>query len=125
MSKRIHKAIFERECLPTNQFTGEQGTWQEVAREWIGLTPQEVTTQRGEFIDAAQTKGVRKSVADCCWSNTMAAVDSACRMKLAKPNVVDESEPNSDVNFRIFHIENIVNVKELNRELQFVVVEEV
>ncbi len=64
-------------------------------------------------------------VADAPNFQTMEEVDVTCRMKLSRPNVVDESEPNSDVNFRIFHIESVVNVGEMNRELQFVVVEKV
>lgn len=125
MSNRDNKAIFEREQQPANQFGEQTTSWCEVAREWIGLTPQPVNTQRAEFIDANQNKAVSKSVADCCWSQTMAAIDVACRMKIAKPNAVYESEPNSDVNFRIFHIESVVNVGEMNRELNFVVVEKV
>ena len=46
-------------------------------------------------------------------------------MKLARNNVVDENEPGSDVNFRIFQIANIVNVGEMNRELEFSLVEKV
>lgn len=125
MSKRIHKAIFEREVQPSDNFGTAESSWEEVAREWVGLTPQPLTTQRGEFVDAAQTKGTRKSIADCVWSNTMAAVDTACRMKIAKNNVVNQNEANDDANFRIFGIEQIVNKGEANRELQLMVVEKV
>lgn len=125
MSNRIHKAIFEREAKPADGFGAAEGKWLEVAREFVGWPPVSILGQGREFIDAQQIKGIRKSVADCAWSPTMATVDSSCRMKIAKTSVVDEQEPDNDVNFRIFGIESILNVGELNRELQFMVVEKV
>ncbi len=124
MSNRDYKAIFERKQEPDDQFNASTGKWCEVAREWVGLKTQPLDA-KGEFVDANQTKALARYVVDCCWSNTMSVVDTSCRMKLNRPNVVDESEPNSDENFRIFHISDIVNVNEMNRELQFLVVEKV
>ncbi len=123
MSNRDFKAIFEREQQPADNFGQQTSSWCEVAREWVNLDPVAMLAQRQEFVDGNQNKSTRKSIVDCCWSQTMAEVDVTCRMKLSRPNVVDESEPNSDVNFRFFHIESVVNVNEMNRELQFVVVE--
>ncbi len=97
----------------------------EVAREWVGLKTLQPDA-KAEFVDANQTKALARYVADCCWSNTLSeAVDTSCRMKLSRPNVVDETEPNSDENFRIFHITDIVNKDEMNRELQFLLAEKV
>ncbi len=120
MSKRIYKAIFERFIQPADNFGTALGEWQEVAREWVSLTPQTIGK---EFVDAAQVKGTTPSITYCNWSRTMAGVDIACRMKIAKLDVVNEQEPDDDANFRIFGIENIVNVREQNRELQLMVLE--
>ncbi len=108
MSKRIDIGIFERFTEPLDKWTGEVGSWQEVAREWVGLTPQRIDTQRTEFVDAAQNKSTRKTVADCTWTPTTAAIDTACRMRVGE---------------RIFEIESILNVGENNRELQMMVIE--
>ncbi len=124
VSKRIHKAIFEREQLPADNFGASVSTWCEVAREWVGLKTLQLDP-KGEFVDANQTKALTRYTVDCCWSRTMDAVDASCRMKLARDSVVDETEPKADANFRIFHISDIVNVNEMNRELQMLVVEKV
>lgn len=125
MSQRDFKAIFERFTEPDDAFGALTGTWEEVAREWVGLKSMPPNA-KGEIQDTNQTKALATYIADCCWSQTMdAAVDTSCRLKLSRPTVVDESEPNSDANFRIFNIADIVNVNEMNRELQFMVVERV
>ncbi len=120
MSKRIHKAIFERFAQPADTFGLAKGEWQEVAREWVSLAPQAMAK---EFVDAAQVKGNTAFFCYCNWSRTMAAVDIACRMKLSKLDVVNEQEPDADENFRIFGISEIQNVREQNRELQLMVLE--
>ncbi len=119
---RNHKAIFEREVKPADNFGAAVSTWEEVTREWIDLKP---FVQRGEFVDASQTKGTQQLIAKITHGRTMASVDIACRMKIAKDSAVNEQEPNADENFRIFGIESIVNVREANRELQLMVTERV
>ena len=117
--------IFEAKVEPSDQFGESLPTWEEVCREWVSIKPQPGITQRGEFIDAAQTKGMRKSVVECAWSETLDAITTAHRMKVAKRNVVNANDLDSDDNFRIFHIEQIVNDGEMNRNLQFVMLEKV
>jgi hypothetical protein len=46
-------------------------------------------------------------------------------LKLRKEPPVNELEPEADVNFRIFHIDAVVNVREQNRQLEFIVQEQV
>ncbi len=120
MSKRIHKAIFERFTQPTDNFGTAEGQWLPIAREWVSLAPQAMAR---EFVDAAQVKGNTIFFCYCNWSRTMAAVDITCRMKLSKLDVVNEQEPDADENFRLFGISEIQNVREQNRELQMMVLE--
>ncbi len=122
---RNHKAIFEREVKPSDNFGAAVSTWEEVTREWIGLDQASAFFQRREFQDAAQTKGTQALMAKVTHGRTMASVDIACRMKIAKDSVVNEQEPNADENFRIFGIESITNVREANRELHLIVTERV
>lgn len=117
--------IFERKVEPSDQFGDALPTWEEVCREWVSIKAQPITTQRGEFIDAAQTKGTRKAVVECVWSETLADITIAHRMKIARRNVVNANDPGSDENFRIFHIDQIVNDQEMNRDLQFVMSEKI
>jgi hypothetical protein len=117
--------IFETKVDPSDQFGESLPVWEEVCREWVSIKPQPVITQRGEFIDAAQTKGMRKSVVECVWSETLDAITTANRMKVARRNVVNANDPDSDDNFRIFQIEQIVNDGEMNRDLQFVMLEQI
>jgi len=125
VSTRNEKAIFERKIPTEDEFAGELVEWEEVCREWVSLEPFALSGQRQEFIDVIQTKGTRKSKATLTHSPTTAAITTDYRMKIAKPTPVNQQEPNDDANFRIFHIEQIVNVREQNRELEFMVIEKV
>ncbi len=125
VSNRNTKAIFERQSSPLDNFMGEVLAWEEVAKAWVELDPVAILAQRQEVIEGSQTTGSRKSIAKTTWTPTLSRIDSACRMKVAKPVPVDANDLENDVNFRIFHIDAIVNVGELNRELQFMVVERV
>ena len=123
MRNRNYIGIFERFVPPTDNFGAAVGEWQEVAREWVELKPQQLDP-KGEIQDDNQTKSFARFIAECVWSPSLeSAIDTSCRMKISKRNVVNESEPNSDENFRIFQIVDMVNVREMNRDLQLMVTE--
>ncbi len=103
-------ATIERKAPTLDAFLGQSDEWELVTKAWVSMEPLGITTQRGEFIDTNQTKGTRKSIFKTDWAPDLANVDSACRMRIEN---------------RIFHIDQIVNVGEQNRELQFLVVEKV
>jgi hypothetical protein len=124
VSARNHKAIFERKGS-LDHWVDQQQEWEEVCREWIYLEPFALFGQRQEFIDSSQITVTRKQRAAVTYSPTMATVTTDCRLKIRKPVTVDEDEPEHDTNYRIFHIENIVNVREQNRELELMVIERV
>ncbi len=124
MSRRNNiLAIFERPCGTDDHFGLAKGTWEEVTKAWVFIEPIGVDAQRTEFVDASQVKSTRKSIVKTTCTRTMLNVTTDCRMKVAKPNVVNESDPKDDANFRIFEISSIVNVQEKNRNLEISVVE--
>lgn len=123
MRQNQYKAIFERPAGPEDWFGRELEAWREVCREYVRLEPFTVRTQRPEFVDSAQLALTRKSMVRAAFSPTLASVTSNCRMKLRREPLVNEAEPDSDVNFRIFHIDSVANVREQNRELEFIVQE--
>lgn len=123
MSARTHKAIFERWEEPADHFGEAKGAWQEVCKECVTLKPVAILAQRQEFIENSQTTGTRKSIATLIWSLSRAAIDTSCRMKIRRYPIVNEVQPEDDANYRIFHIDAMLNVDELNKELQLMVVE--
>jgi hypothetical protein len=123
VSQRTHKAIFERVPPPLDQWTGEGSDSSEITREWVSLEPLTVSSQRAEFNDAGKITTVGKFIVKVTHSPTMATVTTACRMKVAKTPPVDEDNPTADTNYRIFNIDQIVNVREQNRILELMVTE--
>lgn len=115
--------IFERQAPVLDHFIGEAAAWQEVTKAWISLSPPPASTQAGEFIGAAQTTSQRKLIAKLYFTPATDAITTDCRMKLAKLIPVNEANANDDANYRIFNIDQIVNVGEQNRELEMLVVE--
>lgn len=120
MSNRNHKATFERK-LPPDVWTGQLERWELECREFVSLEP---LTGR-ELFNAQQVQSLATQKVKLTYSATTAAVTTAHRMKIRKPVTVNENEPEHDDNYRIFHIENIVNVREMNRELELMVQERV
>lgn len=126
MSRRNNRlATFERQTTIDDNFSGELASWVEVCKAWVSIQPMQVGSQRGEFIDTNQVKGTRKSIAKTIWTQEAALITTDCRLKVAKPVAVNNENANADENFRIFEIDQIVNVDERNRELQLMVVEKV
>lgn len=119
MSNKVFLATFERKANPLDYFSGETDVWELVAKEWVSLRP----LNGREIFQAQQVQSIARLVAETNWSPSMSVVNTACRMKIAKPVPVDESDANADVNYRLFEIDSVVNVNEANRELQFMVVE--
>jgi len=78
-----------------------------------------------EFFNTQQVQSTTSHRVKLTHSPTAATVTTECRMKIRRNVAVNEDEPDDDANFRIFGIENIVNVREENRELQFMVTENV
>jgi hypothetical protein len=115
--------IFERKSPPLDYFVAEAAEWEEVCRAWCSLEPVVLMAQRQEFIDATQTTLTRKSTLKLSWTPETDRITTDCRAKLAKAIPVNEAEPNNIANYRIFEIDQIVNVKEQNRELELMVVE--
>jgi head-tail adaptor len=123
MSTRNKLLIFERKASPLDHFVEGTPEWEEVCKAWASLEPVALFAQGGEFVDASQTKSQRKSIAKLDCTATTLQITTDCRAKLRKPIPVDESDTEADVNFRISQIDQIVNVKEQNRNLEMLVVE--
>lgn len=120
MSRRNNKlAIFERPAPVLDPLLGEKPRWCEVTKAWVGLEP----LNGRELLLAQQVQAHTTLKLTTTWTPTIAAVDTACRMKIAKLTPVKPNEPKSDDNFRIFNIESLMNVREQNRELEMMVVE--
>ena len=121
MSTRNHKATFEKRLPPLDNFGSEEEGWEHVCDEWVSLEP----LSGRELLEAQQVQAQARHKIRLTHSPTAATITTDYRLKIRKPVVVDEDEPESDVNYRVFHIENIVNVREANRELEMMVVEKV
>lgn len=120
VSNRNHKAIFERRSSPDDEFVAI-GAWELVCREWVSLMP----LGGREYIEAQQTNAQLTHTAKATYAHTLSTVDTKCRMKIAKPTPVDESNEHADANYRIFHIERVLNNFERNRTIEFSVIEKV
>lgn len=125
MSKRNVLVTFEKFAEPEDHFSELTGQWQEVTKAWVELAPVAIFAQRAEFIDASQNTSTRKSIAKTACTRKLLELTNKCRMKVKKLNLVRPDEPGHDANFRIFNIEQIVNVDEANRELNLMVTEKV
>ncbi len=113
-------AIFELKTQPLDNLDGEKQRT-EVAKAWINLAP----LSGRELLTAQQVQAQTTHKITLIWTPTTSRITSACRMKIAKPVPVNEDKPTDDVNFRIFNIESVLNVREDNRELELMVVEKV
>lgn len=120
MSKRNHKAIFERKT-PRDEWSGAAESYELIHTEWVSLEP---LTGR-EYFQAAQVQAQNSVKCKLEWSPTASGITTDCRMKIRKPVAVNEQEPEADDNFRLFEIENITNPGEMNRELELMVQEKV
>lgn len=124
MSRAFNKlAIFERQLSPLDHFIGQGPEWEEVTKAWVELTPYQLIAQRTEAVESEQLSSTRRSTVRMCYTPDVAAITTACRLKLARAVAVDEVNPQADANYRIFGIDAIVNDGERNRELQMQVVE--
>ena len=121
--KAKHLATFERKAPTLDHFIGEVDEWVEVTKAWIGLEPVQITAQMNEATEGAQVSGQRKVIARATWTPTLATLDSTCRMKLANVTPTVPSDLSDDRNYRIFYIEQLVNINENNRELQLLLME--
>lgn len=118
-SARNNLMIFERVAPILDRFVEITPTNDEVTKAWCSLEP---LTGR-ELFQAQQVQSQVTHKACCTWTAETTGITTDCRMKLAKPTPVDEQNANADVNFRIFQITSIRNVREQNRELELMVVE--
>lgn len=89
-------------------FIGETDEWVEVTKAYVEMDVPAIFAQRQEYAETTQTVSTRKTIAKAVWTPVLAVVDAACRMTF---------------NGRVFHIDQITNPGENNRELQFMVVE--
>lgn len=121
MSTRNHKAIFERETRPADEFGTARYSLEEICTEWVTLEP----LSGRELFQAQQVQALTTHKVTVTHSPTMATVKSSDRMKIRRDVVVNEDEPNHDDNFRIFQLESIVNVREANRVFELMVQEKV
>lgn len=120
MSRNRNKLIvFERKIPPLDYMVAEVPDWPEVCKAWCSLEP---LTGR-ELFQAQQVQSQTTHKVCLTYTAETARITSDCRLKLAKAIPVNEAEPTSDENYRIFEIEQIVNVREQNRELELMVVE--
>lgn len=118
MRKAIHKARFERQS-PIDDFVDSEQTWELLCRAYVELEP-----LRGvELFQAAQVQSQATIRARTVYTPDVAAVTTADRFKLPKAEPIRPEEPDDDANYRVFHIESIINVRERNRTLEMMVVE--
>jgi head-tail adaptor len=111
--------IFERKSPPLDYFVAEAAEWEEVCRAWCSLEP-----LRGrELFEAMQVQSQTTHKMCLTYTPETTRITTDCRAKLAKAIPVNEAEPEHIANYRIFEIDQIVNVKEQNRELELMVVE--
>jgi len=115
--------IFERQKPVLDHFIGETDKWEEVCKAWCKLEPAQIYAQRFEFADSGKTTSTRKSVLTVHYTPTTATIRTDCRAKLARDVAVNETNATADENYRMFHVEQIVNVGEQNRKLQMLVQE--
>lgn len=120
MSTKNHKAIFERQ-EPSDEFGELRYTYAEVCSEWISLEP---LTGR-ELFQAQQVQSKTSHKAMATHSQTLATVGTDCRVLVRRTNLVNEDNPEASENFRVFHIERMTNVREQNREFEFLLIEDV
>lgn len=111
-------ATFERSSV-ANEFENTSGEWGELCKAFVNLEP---LTGR-EFLEAAQIQTRMTHRGRLIYTAQTAQIKSKDRFKIALPTLVEPEEPDKDINFRIFQIESIVNVREQNQELELMAVE--
>ncbi len=124
MSKRNILVTFEKRNEPEDHFGELAGTWETLTKAWVSIEPTKVESQRAEFVDGAQVTSTRRSIIKAHCTSKLLELTTKCRMKFRRLNDVRPAEPEHDANYRIFQIEQIVNVDEANRELQLMVTEQ-
>ncbi len=116
----IHQlAIIERQ-EERDDVEGSGGEWAELTTAYINLAP----LNGRERLIAAQTQAHTTHKITGHYGDLKNVLPED-RLKIAKLETVDEDDTENDVNFRIFHIESMVNVNEMNREIELLVVERV
>lgn len=115
---RRHLAIFERPIAPQSNLSAEKTEYTEVAKAFVDLNP---LTGR-ELIQAQQVQAQTTHKVNLIWTPTVSAINSACRMKIAKPVAVN-NDVKDEVNYRIFNLESVLNVREENRVMELMVME--
>lgn len=114
---RNHRAIIDQYQEPTDPFATGKGEWIEVCREFVQLEP----LSGRELLVAQQVQAQTTHKATLHFRGD---INTAMRFRVAKPNVVDP-DPANDSDWRVFHIESAINVGEMNRMLQLMLVEKV
>jgi head-tail adaptor len=113
---KYHKrAIFERRT-PIDDVTGTGGQWQQAFQAFIGLEP----LRGSEYIEAQKLQAVVSHKVCTHWRD---GVTTKGRLKIAKYKKPKPLEPDHDDNFRIFHVVSVINVGEMDRELELMVIE--
>lgn len=115
------KAIFERKANPLDYFGGEKEVWNELFREIVKLAP----LTGNERVESAQVTALATHKAEIHWSPTASKLKAEDRFKIHRNETVDAENPADDANYRIFHLESVVNVREQNRTLELMAVERV
>jgi SPP1 family predicted phage head-tail adaptor len=101
-----------------NDFDGTGGDWESFAQCYADIRP-----LRGrELFDAQQ---VQAHVTHAIETEFIYGVTAAMKVRVAKPELVNEDEPDAEENFRFFNIETVINVNEANRSLELLCTEKV
>lgn len=116
-----HKAIFERKANPLDTWSAEKEVWDELFREVMKLAP----LTGSERVESAQVTALATHKAEIYWSPTASKLTTGDRFKIHRNDTVDAENPADDANYRIFHLESVVNVREQNRTLELMAVERV
>lgn len=109
------KAVFEQYTPPIDHFGKAKGEWTEVFQEFVQLEP----LSGRELLQAQQ---IQSQTTHKATFHFRTDIDTKMRLRVERPGVID-ADPTKDSDWRIFHIESLVNVNEQNRELQLMLIE--
>jgi head-tail adaptor len=108
--------IFELQA-EANNIDGTGGEWEEISHRWyVSVEP----LSGRELFVAQQAQSQTTHRIRCQWFD---GLTTKHRLKIAKFTTVDEDDPTADANFRIFHLETLINVGEMNRQYEILAVE--
>ena len=108
-------AIFER-FTPQNELDDSGGTWSEMFRAWVGVTP---FTAR-ELLNSNQIEQNETHRVRMHWVNGLLPSD---RLRFLKNELPYPDDLEREENYRTLNIDSVMNTQEQNRELELLCTE--